>query len=129
MALRAHGVIFVLGNKEFSRITYSTIQELKSSNPTATAPFIEKYFFTQFFMGKKMVHQTMLSPQQAKKIFTDAKKQNLVLMDESTPTDSILAMMHQMYSKTEANKYSKAWFEEEKKNYLSRLKKTIANNK
>ena len=76
-----------------------------------------------------MVNQTILSPQQAKKMLTDAKKQKLVLFDESTPTASILAMMNQMYSKTEANKYSKAWFDEEKKNYLSRLKKTIANNK
>lgn len=129
MTIRSHGVFFVLGPHEFSRIAYSTIQELKSSNPTATAPFQEKYLFTQFFIGKKMVNQTILSPQQAKKMLTDAKKQKLVLFDESTPTASILAMMNQMYSKTEANKYSKAWFDEEKKNYLSRLKKTIANNK
>jgi len=129
MTIRSHGVFFVLDPHEFSRIAYSTIQELKSSNPTTTAPFQEKYLFTQFFIGKKMSHQTILSPQQAKKMLTDAKKQNLVLFDESTPTASIVAMMNQMYSKTEANKYSKAWFDEEKKNYLLRLKKTIANNK
>ena len=75
-----------------------------------------------------MVNRTILSPQQAKKMLTDARKKNLVLFDESTPTDSIIAMMNKMYSKTEANKYSKAWFEQEKKNYLLNLKKIIANN-
>jgi hypothetical protein len=129
MTIRSHGVLFVFGPHEFSRIAYSTIQELKSSNPTATAPFQEKYYFTQFFIGKKMVKQTILSPQQGKKMLTDAKNKKLVLLDESTPTASILAMMNQMYSKTEANKYSKAWFDEEKENYMLRLRKTIANNK
>ena len=125
MIIKSHGLVFVFEPNHLTRVAYISVKELKSFAPARCAHLNERDFLMQVFKNKTAFVTKIVSPEQVDLMKFQAVQNGVALHDHATPTSTLVKKVNQVYSKTEANKFTKAWFDQEKKVYLPRLKKLV----
>jgi len=120
-----NGIYFLFNTGNLQRHVYCDVKLLRKDRQNRFSNIKDGNILVHSYISKTQFKPFLLSKAKFNGIVKEEKKKKVPYGTENTPTSKLVQMAQTAFSKSESDKYSAAWFEKEKNDYMDTMKKSL----